>query len=80
MTTVLFFGWAKDLAGSSTAQFEFAGAQKSADVWAALLDRFPALAPHSKSCKLAVNRVYVTSETAIHDGDEIAVIPPVSGG
>jgi molybdopterin synthase catalytic subunit len=80
MTTILFFGWAKELTGNSSAQIELSEFQKLPDVWRLLLEQFPALAPHSNSCKLAVNRVYANAETVIRDGDEVAVIPPVSGG
>jgi molybdopterin converting factor small subunit len=29
---------------------------------------------------IAVNHTYVNGETVLHDGDEVALIPPVSGG
>jgi molybdopterin converting factor subunit 1 len=31
-------------------------------------------------CAIAVNRVYAARDTLLHEGDEVAVIPPVSGG
>jgi molybdopterin converting factor small subunit len=45
-----------------------------------MLERFPALTQHRKSFLLAINKSYAASDTVVHDGDEIAVIPPVSGG
>jgi molybdopterin converting factor small subunit len=29
---------------------------------------------------MAVNREYVTSDTPVHDGDELAFLPPITGG
>jgi molybdopterin synthase sulfur carrier subunit len=50
----------------------------------ALLDRLckehPRLAPYSSSLRLAINGSYAAWEESVHDGDEVAVIPPVAGG
>jgi molybdopterin converting factor subunit 1 len=45
-----------------------------------LLARLPALREHIDRCAYAVNWSYVKSDTRLRDGDELALIPPVSGG
>lgn len=51
-----------------------------ADVRALLLTRQPRLQPIMERSACAVNHGYVTSETTLHEGDEIVFIPPVGGG
>jgi molybdopterin converting factor subunit 1 len=45
-----------------------------------LLARYPALGRHLPRVAYAVNRSYASRDTRLHDGDEVALIPPVSGG
>ena len=46
----------------------------------AVASRLPALRDAMKRVAFAVNREYVTRETRLRDQDELALIPPVSGG
>lgn len=50
------------------------------DVWAALCREHPQIQPMSASIAFAVNREYVERAHRLADGDELALIPPVSGG
>jgi molybdopterin converting factor subunit 1 len=50
------------------------------DLWSSLLDTNPELAPLTRSISFAVNREYVDRSHRLHDNDEVALIPPVSGG
>jgi molybdopterin synthase catalytic subunit len=50
------------------------------DAWSALVDRFPALAPGRAAVRFARNGAYTGAGTGLQDGDEVAMIPPVSGG
>lgn len=50
------------------------------DALAALIDRYPPLAGYRSRLATAVNLDYVGPEHRLHDGDELAIIPPVSGG
>ena len=47
---------------------------------ALLLERHHALKELLPTCALAVNCVYAHDDTVLKDGDEVAVLPPVSGG
>lgn len=50
------------------------------DVVAALRAEYPKLGPAAEKAMLAVNQEYVGPDLRLHDGDELALIPPVSGG
>ena len=45
-----------------------------------LLERYPRLQTMMERAVCAVNHHYVSSETVLHDGDEVVFIPPVGGG
>ncbi len=50
------------------------------DLIAHVRDIFPQLAPPDVDIVAAVNAEYVEGSTVLHQGDEVALIPPVSGG
>ncbi|MGH2456529.1 MAG: molybdenum cofactor biosynthesis protein [Candidatus Limnocylindria bacterium] len=50
------------------------------DAWAALAGRFPGLEPHRPFVQAARNGAHTAWEAALADGDEVAFLPPVSGG
>lgn len=50
------------------------------DAWAALADRYPALAAHREWVRGAHNGAYAAWDAPLDDGDEVAFLPPVSGG
>jgi molybdopterin converting factor small subunit len=49
-------------------------------VAALLAERFPSISRHLNRAAYAINRNYVSADTPLRDGDELALIPPVSGG
>jgi molybdopterin synthase catalytic subunit len=61
-------------------QVDLPGGGSVADAWDALASRFPAVAPHRPYVRGARNGNYATWDTALADGDEVAFLPPVSGG
>jgi molybdopterin converting factor subunit 1 len=50
------------------------------DLIGALVQEYPRLAQIGLRMHTAVNHQYVTREAVLHDGDEVALFPPVSGG
>lgn len=77
---LLFFGAARERVGHTELDFTLAAGANLHTLRARLLARFPALAPFGASLLAAVNEEYATDETLLHDGDEVAFFPPVSGG
>jgi molybdopterin converting factor subunit 1 len=45
-----------------------------------LVEAHPVLQAHTRFVNAAVNRAYVGMQTELHDGDEVAYLPPVGGG
>ncbi len=78
--TVIFFARARDLAGTEKAVFELSPDATTSLMMQVLVDRYPALRELQDHLRLAVNRSYAAGTAALRDGDEVAVIPPVSGG
>jgi molybdopterin converting factor subunit 1 len=78
--TVLLFARLRDLAGRSEWSCEVPSGAAVKDVWQALADAHPAIAPFGGSVSAAVNANFARLSSPIHDGDEIAFLPPVSGG
>jgi len=80
---VLFFGAARDAAGHGEVDFVLKGASTAATAFAEVLEKYPNLRRFGRSLLFAVNQEYVQgalSDREVHDGDELALFPPVSGG
>jgi len=77
---VRFFASARERARCSESEREVATGTRVADLWNELCSEIPALADLTPAISFAVNREYVERTHALADGDEIALIPPVSGG
>jgi len=77
---VLFFAQLKDATGCDSIELSPASPLNGEQLWAELLKQFPKLAAHRSSVRLAKNHEYASSETTFASGDEVALIPPVSGG
>jgi MoaE-MoaD fusion protein len=77
---VLFFGMLKDLVGRTSEEADFPQGSSLRAVFDAYAARFPLLGEFSKSIVLARNHEFAEPSAAVQDGDEIAFLPPVSGG
>ncbi len=78
---VMFFAGTRVAAGVETCDVEWAGEEVSVDeFWELLVGLHPGLAPFRGSVRLARNHGYLEAGECIRKGDEIALIPPVSGG
>lgn len=77
---VVFFAQSRQAAGRDEWQIEATHAMTIPEFWARLREAFPALAPLEKTARLARRETYLLPGERIEPQDEIAVIPPVSGG
>jgi molybdopterin converting factor subunit 1 len=77
---VLFFAQIKDATGCDATELAAAAPLNDEQFWTELLKKFPALANHRKNVRLARNWEYAAADTQFADADEVALIPPVSGG
>jgi molybdopterin converting factor subunit 1 len=77
---VLLFGAAADRAGTRQTDLWVGDRATLGEVWAVLADRHPGLMPMRDTLAFAVNGEYAHLDEAVSPGDEIAVLPPVSGG
>ena len=75
---ILAFGIAKEIFGSSSIKVELKESSVN-DLKILLEEKFPHLKQLS-SFRIAVNNHFASDDESIHDRDEIAIIPPVSGG
>lgn len=76
---VLCFGVAKDIIGSSELTLENKSTQTVAELKNYLNKTYPKFLDY-KSYMVAVNQAYASDDVSISSNDEIALIPPVSGG
>jgi molybdopterin synthase catalytic subunit len=77
---VKLFAILRERAGASDVALDLPPDAHVADAANALTQQFPSLAPFIKRVAFAVNQSYAKWDTQLNDGDELAVIPPVSGG
>jgi molybdopterin converting factor subunit 1 len=77
---VRLFAIQRELAGTREVALDLPDGATVEDAWAAVVERHPALAPGRRSVRFARNGDYADASTALADGDEVAFIPPVSGG
>ncbi|HEX8984518.1 MAG TPA: molybdenum cofactor biosynthesis protein MoaE [Bryobacteraceae bacterium] len=78
--TVLFFGALKEITGCSEDVIELAAGASAAAVFEHYASAFPKLREWERSILMARNQQFAARSQAIADGDEIALLPPVSGG
>jgi molybdopterin converting factor subunit 1 len=77
---VRLFASLRDAAGRPEARLDLPEGATAEAAWQALAAGHRAFAPRRASLAVAVNRVYADFETVLRSGDEVAFIPPVSGG
>jgi molybdopterin synthase sulfur carrier subunit len=79
---VRLFAQLRDLAGTGDLDcvVETPNAPQVEDVWRAVVRDHPALASFTRAMSTAVNLEYARLDAPVRDGDEVAFLPPVSGG
>jgi molybdopterin synthase sulfur carrier subunit len=78
--TVRLFARLREIAGTAELAREVAAGATIGGVWRQLTVEFPALGPYERAISSAVNADYARMDTELRDGDEVAFLPPVSGG
>lgn len=77
---VLFFGVLKDIAGRGTELVDLPEPAKLSDLLLYLQQQTPRLNVHFPSTAISINQVYARPDSILKPGDEVALLPPVSGG
>lgn len=78
--TVKLFAILRDRAGVSELKLDLPAGSVTSVALDSLTSRYPAFRDHLPRTALAINQDYVLRDTKLNDGDELALIPPVSGG
>jgi molybdopterin synthase catalytic subunit len=77
---VLFFGILKDVVGRAEEAFELPPGSDIAKLFELYSGRYPSLERHRASLLFSRNREFVEQGQRLEEGDEVAFLPPVSGG
>jgi len=78
--TIRLFARLRELAGAGELTRQIPEGSSAMEVWQALAAEFPAMTDYGRSISCAVNEEYSRLTATLHDGDEVAFLPPVSGG
>lgn len=77
---VRLFASLREAVGRERLSLELPDGASVEEAWRRLAAEHPGLEPRRSSLSAAVNRCYTAFDSALRDGDELAFIPPVSGG
>jgi molybdopterin converting factor subunit 1 len=77
---VLYFASFRDAAGRDEETRSLPEGARVEDLWADLAAALPLFARFPAMPPAAVNRQYADAAALLHDGDEVAFLPPVAGG
>ncbi|HEX9653718.1 MAG TPA: molybdopterin converting factor subunit 1 [bacterium] len=75
-----FFGQLRELAKLPETEIEVKASATVNDLREIVGEHFPSLREHLKVVSFAVDSEYASRETVLNDGDEVALLPPISGG
>jgi molybdopterin synthase catalytic subunit len=77
---VLCFAWAREVTGKDEIELEIPDGGTVADLRARLGEEFPPFSNRMESIAVSVNQEFAGDTRGIAVGDELALIPPISGG
>ena len=77
---VLLFGQLKDIVGRPEETLDLQTGSSLSDLMSRYAQQFPKFKPMVGSIACSVNREYAVASSVLHDGDEVGLLPPVSGG
>lgn len=80
MIKIKFFAVLREIIGREEMLFEISPNTSCGELLFSLNRQFPGLVPILSSCLIAINGSYASSKASLSDGDELALLPPVSGG
>ena len=81
MTIMLkFYGQLRDITQKEKEQIQVDKGSTIEDLVGVITTRFPNLEPHLKTVSFAVDNEYARTETVLREGNEVALLPPISGG
>ena len=80
LVTIRLFARLREIAGAAELTQELPAGATARTAWETLAAKFPELAAYDSVASCAVNEEYARFNTALNDGDEVAFLPPVSGG
>jgi molybdopterin converting factor subunit 1 len=78
--TVRLFARLRDLAGSGELVRDVPAPATIEQVWRSLVKDMPALSEYERAMSVALNADYSRMTATVQEGDEVAFLPPVSGG
>jgi molybdopterin converting factor subunit 1 len=77
---VQLFARLREIAGGGEYDCDVPAGASVGDVWRVLSERHTALAPFGHAISCALNADFARMTATVKDGDEVAFLPPVSGG
>jgi molybdopterin converting factor subunit 1 len=80
LVTVRLFARLREIAGTGELKQDLPAGATAKTVWQTLAAQYPELAAYEGVASCAVNEEYARFSTVLNDGDEVAFLPPVSGG
>jgi len=78
--SVRFFASHREATGCATYLAEVPDGARAGEVLTLLCDTFPRLRTLAPAAAFAINQTQVSPSSALHDGDELALLPPMAGG
>lgn len=78
--TVRLFARLRDIAGAAEFVKDAAPGDTIGSIWRQLVADYPELGGYERSISSALNADYARMDQLLRDGDEVAFLPPVSGG
>jgi molybdopterin converting factor subunit 1 len=80
LVTIRLFARLREMAGGAELRRELPDGSTARNAWDALAAEFPGFDDYSRAVSCAINEEYARMTSPVNDGDEIAFLPPVSGG
>src|SRR4051794_19669646 len=77
---LLYLGMLKEMAGIAAESIKLPDGSTAADLWARVVERFPKMKGYERSIAISVNQEFAARSTVLDEGDEVGLLPPVSGG